>query len=397
MIKWDDWSDPAEIYDMWQRNFRDPASYADFYFSEVYGKNEVVLRMGRDSGDLMGMIHLNPYVLSMRGIGMPAHYIVGVATDEEYRRQGVMRSLLAESFTLLRDRGECLTYLMPADEDYYLPFDFRFGRPWIGLECSMSGEPEEDGLVFIDPMEEEDPARLSDAAGQENLDKTGRYDLFTRISADYLKRLSKEAVADFGHMYLMYDGSSYLGRFCAAVEYDCLILSRIYCAGDLDKRKEFLKNLLSFSRRKFHYEHYQMTLDQSWLEALPRTGDLEGLRVMPVKEMNKIMFRILDLEELSVYLAAEGEGSLKIEIRDLFISENQGNYEIRCHDGRVTITKRSGDDNGLPFIEISDLTSWLFGGMDREDLNRLEGLGQEAADKLAMIKPVTASCIMEIV
>ncbi len=408
MIRWDDWSDPGRIYDMWQRNFRDPAPYADFYFSEVYGKNELVLRLDEESEDLMGMIHLNPYLLSMRGKKMPAHYIVGVATDEDYRRQGVMRSLLAESFSVLKARGECLTYLMPADEAYYLPFDFRFGRPWLEMECSMQGEPEDPGLIFLNRSSDRGQTRKEDPAEEENRDKAGRYDLFTRVSADYLDRLDKEAVADFGHMYLVYEGESYLGRFCAAMEYDCLILSRIYCLGDEDCRRDFLKKILAYSRRKFHYGHYQLILDHTWKSALPGTGDLQGLRCMPAKEKDKIMFRILDLEELALYLKAAGEGSLRIEIRDPFIPDNQGVYDIRWHHGQVTFQKRTADEKGvsegkegsyggLPFIGISDLTAWLFGGMNQEELIGLEGLGEEAAKKLAMIEPVSSCCIMEIV
>ena len=60
--------------------------------------------------------------------------IVGVATDEEYRRQGVMRELLVKTFQELRSRGELFTYLMPADENYYLPFDFRFGMAQVEQE-----------------------------------------------------------------------------------------------------------------------------------------------------------------------------------------------------------------------------------------------------------------------
>lgn len=29
-----------EVYAMWQRNFHDPVPYADFYFTEVYGKTK---------------------------------------------------------------------------------------------------------------------------------------------------------------------------------------------------------------------------------------------------------------------------------------------------------------------------------------------------------------------
>ena len=36
MIVWDDGTKKQRIYEMWQDNFHDPVSYADFYFKEGY-------------------------------------------------------------------------------------------------------------------------------------------------------------------------------------------------------------------------------------------------------------------------------------------------------------------------------------------------------------------------
>ena len=49
-------------------------------------------------------------------------------------KEKLLEELLIESFQTLRSRGECFTYLMPADENYYLPFDFRFGMTQIEQE-----------------------------------------------------------------------------------------------------------------------------------------------------------------------------------------------------------------------------------------------------------------------
>ena len=90
MIVWDDGTKKQRIYEMWQDNFHDPVSYADFYFKEVYGKNEVLINQEEDVAK--GMLHLNPYLLHVNEQPVRAKYIVGVATDKEYRRQGVMNN-----------------------------------------------------------------------------------------------------------------------------------------------------------------------------------------------------------------------------------------------------------------------------------------------------------------
>ena len=96
--------------------------------------------MSADENLVKGMLHLNPYTLHVKGQPAEAKYIVGVATDEEYRRQGVMRELLVKTFQELRSRGELFTYLMPADENYYLPFDFRFGMAQVEQELEYLPE-----------------------------------------------------------------------------------------------------------------------------------------------------------------------------------------------------------------------------------------------------------------
>ena len=69
---------------LWRQCFHDPQYYEDFYFETVWPKNHVYL------SEEKGMLHLNPYPNYIHGKTYELHYIVGVATDERYRRQGVM-------------------------------------------------------------------------------------------------------------------------------------------------------------------------------------------------------------------------------------------------------------------------------------------------------------------
>ena len=103
MIVWDDGTKKQRIYEMWQDNFHDPVSYADFYFKEVYGKNEVLINQEEDVAK--GMLHLNPYLLHVHEQPVRAKYIVGVATDKEYRRQGLAEAACAKLMLECLKRG----------------------------------------------------------------------------------------------------------------------------------------------------------------------------------------------------------------------------------------------------------------------------------------------------
>ena len=137
MIVWDDGTKKQRIYEMWQDNFHDPVSYADFYFKEVYGKNEVLINQEEDVAK--GMLHLNPYLLHVHEQPVRAKYIVGYALTRKPQKTGD-EGLFNRKFFITR-QGECFTYLMPGRWNYYLPFDFRRnertdrtgGRDWICL------------------------------------------------------------------------------------------------------------------------------------------------------------------------------------------------------------------------------------------------------------------------
>ncbi|MDE6432797.1 MAG: GNAT family N-acetyltransferase [Lachnospiraceae bacterium] len=131
---------------LWRECFGDPLEYENYYFQNVYLGNtvymleyeaghreehslKVLVQDGMKKecfaeGDVCGMLHLNPYFCKVNGVEVLLHYVVGVATAKEARRQGVMRTLLSNALSGLYKAGEPFTYLMPADVRYYEPFDF---------------------------------------------------------------------------------------------------------------------------------------------------------------------------------------------------------------------------------------------------------------------------------
>ncbi|MCD8018149.1 MAG: GNAT family N-acetyltransferase [Clostridiales bacterium] len=319
-----------EIYAMWQRNFHDPVPYADFYFDEVYGKNEILLNISEKV--MKGMLHLNPYDIMINGDSARAHYIVGVATDEEYRRQGVMKELLEDTFARLRKQGEAFTYLMPADENYYLPFDFRFGMNQVEQEMEGFGQAadqEKDGRYhFVKGL----PADLEDACKIENAVKMTTFAIHTSITPVYLRRLEKETRSDYAKLITVYKAGTYAGRFVVGAENDYMVLSQVFCA-EKDCRKDFLYAALDYCEQEYHYGKYQLVLDESWDDVVRKAGNYEGVRVLPVRKKPIIMFRILNLETLGKYLrfdhiSEDGPETLtcRFRVRDAFLKEQDGIY-----------------------------------------------------------------------
>ena len=68
MIVWDNGTKKQRVYEIWEDNFHDPVSYANFYFNEVYGKNEVLLNeeMSADENLVKGMLHFKSIYTSCK-------------------------------------------------------------------------------------------------------------------------------------------------------------------------------------------------------------------------------------------------------------------------------------------------------------------------------------------
>lgn len=401
MIVLEDGTRKQRVYDMWQDNFHDPVSYADFYFKEVYGKNEVLLNQ-TDDREVRGMLHLNPYTLHIKGHPIEAKYIVGVATDEDYRRQGVMRELLVKTFQTLRNRGEIVTYLMPADENYYLPFDFRFGMAQIEQELEYLPEQEviEEKRQEYSFKTEISDKELENIVQQENTIKNALFDIYTEISIPYIRRMEKEVESDYGQVLYAFDGETYVGRVAVGAEDSYFVLSQVFCADD-SRRESFLEQAILHCEKNYHYNRYQLILDSSWKEVAKKIGLQGCFRYMPAKQVKKIMFRLLNIEKLSDFLESKASKKsiceMDIYVEDKYLEEQSGVYHFLLKDGKTSIIKINQEKEKCnESISISALTEYLFDG-ECENIDSCDTLTKETKNLLKNICPFSEKCIMEIV
>ena len=113
----------------------DTEAFLDFYYKE---RPKRILAMEED-GQIIAMLHLNPFLLSFFGKEITASYIYAVATKKEKRRQGIMGELLGYAFQLLKEEGEVFCILIPVAESIYSPYGFRT----VAKLAQEESEPEE--------------------------------------------------------------------------------------------------------------------------------------------------------------------------------------------------------------------------------------------------------------
>ena len=152
----------------------DTEQFVDFYYQYKTRDNQI-LALEQD-GQIVSMLHRNPYTMIMNGYEFLADYIVAVATEKAFRHQGCMRKMLEKALNDMADQGMPFTFLMPASESIYAPFDFVWICPYTEL-----------------PMRVE---RMS--AEAQNRYLAGRYQMFCKRNARYMENLQAERIAETG-------------------------------------------------------------------------------------------------------------------------------------------------------------------------------------------------------
>lgn len=109
--------DMRQAKEIWEESFDDKPAFVDWYFRRRFRPEE---GLGIFSGSLLlSNLHLAPYRLRLRGRVFPSAYLIGLATREEYRRQGLAKELLTFALRTLREKGVFFTFLMPFAIPFY--------------------------------------------------------------------------------------------------------------------------------------------------------------------------------------------------------------------------------------------------------------------------------------
>lgn len=154
----------------------DTEKFIDYYYQYKTKDNEILVL--QEDEKLVSMVHLNPYTMIVNGYEVRSNYIVAVATDPDYRHRGYMRTLLEKALRDMAVQRMPFTFLMPASESIYAPYDFVWICPYTSL-----------------------PLRLENMdADSQNRYLAARYQLFCKRDERYMELLKAEKRAEEGEI-----------------------------------------------------------------------------------------------------------------------------------------------------------------------------------------------------
>lgn len=235
----------------------DTERFVDFYYQYKTRDNQILVL--EQDGQIVSMLHRNPYTMIMNGYEFLADYIVAVATEKAFRHQGCMRKLLEKALNDMADQGMPFTFLMPASESIYAPFDFVWICPYTEL-----------------PMRVE---RMS--AEAQNRYLAGRYQMFCKRNARYMENLQAERIAETGEAM-----PDHIPPFMARVTD---VTSMLRLIGSREKKVLYLKIKDPIVERNNGYFCWTTAPEEStaeWMEEVPERIDLE----LTIGELTSFLF-----------------------------------------------------------------------------------------------------------
>ena len=235
----------------------DTERFVDFYYQYKTRDNQILVL--EQDGQIVSMLHRNPYTMIMNGYEFLADYIVAVATEKAFRHQGCMRKLLEKALDDMADQGMPFTFLMPASESIYAPFDFVWICPYTEL-----------------PMRVE---RMS--AEAQNRYLAGRYQMFCKRNARYMENLQAERIAETGEAM-----PDHIPPFMARVTD---VTSMLRLIGSREKKVLYLKIKDPIVEKNNGYFCWTTAPEEStaeWMEEVPERIDLE----LTIGELTSFLF-----------------------------------------------------------------------------------------------------------
>lgn len=322
---------------LYQRVFQeDSTEFVEYYYRCKARENRIYAVEG-EGGEALSMLHLNPYLMRLGTKDVFGEYIVAVATDEEYRRQGMMRRLMKAALEDMRRIGEPFTFLMPAAEKLYRPFGFEFiyrqnqGRIYIKdflgqpyLECRRAGKKD---IPFL--------AEFANTYLKRN------YRTFAFHTEEYFETLLEEQKCQGGDVVLIRGEGRIRGYFFTAFEEEAevreLVAEEGYEAFSLPSLAHYLKE-----RRQVSLHGFSKDI-------------MEAQESKPV-----IMGRIVNPGRFAPCLACEKQTEFIFRLTDDLLPQNTGIYRFRGEREGGRLEKCTGEEPEFT-LSIGEFTALSFG------------------------------------
>ena len=355
---------------LWEEVFEeDTAKFLDYYETYVADHNQIFAE--EEAGDVVSMVQLNPYRVHMGEAEADSYYIVAVATRESCRHQGRMRRLLTEALQFMYQEKIPFTFLMPASEAIYQPFDFLtvYRQSMFTYGAEMGTDTDSSWHCIPCCWEQlKELAEWSDAFLQKHSE------ISTVRTEDYYKRIWMEQESMNGQILLFYEGSQMKG-YCFTGYEDSGEAWEIAVEADSPEEQTGVDNRAVFDAQAVANRRAVEALtrwfgEQNQLPVricgfLPESG-IDGIPARELSNRPMTMVRIVNLEAFVSRLRAKKPVQFVVHIKDPILPENCGTFCFDLGREHAVLTRieehseQTGGTSEITEMTISELAAALY-------------------------------------
>lgn len=376
-----------QVKELWDYCFeKREEPFFQYYFNEYCGKNNMVIGAFEKVGEeekLRSMVHVNPYLLRIRGQEQLAPYLVGVATAPEARGQHAFAPLLQTTFDVLRDQGVTFVTLMPIFAGIYLPYEFGYCYYRHEYKLSLQALGEQLGRAER-RLQVERVALVQEVLAPIYEQVTAGWNgVPKRTDFQWQKLL---AVHNLEHVQcaVVYDDRKPVGYMLYQISNDCFQILELM-AGTYEVRMAFLRYaaMHQSSAKEVHWlaEPWDKTYlgfkDQSL------TGSLQPF----------MMARCLDARAALGQLAVGAdvpEGSVVLLLTDEVIARNNHLLKLAVASGQLHVASTMDDEEVT--MNMAAFTQLYFGAFSATELAEAGRIKVKNPAKLAVLDSLFPKC-----
>lgn len=313
----------------------DSKEFLDYYFYNKIKNHKILVKYIHN--DIVGMLHCNPHLLSIKGKKEEIEYIYAVATKKDYRKQGIMNDLLVKALQDMHAEGKSFTYLIPVAEKIYSPYGFTYVSSNPKMTIERKGFLMAASVNVVTLTDINNSRVINELIEFSNRTLEKEIDIFSYRSLSYYQDILSQLKLADGQIELLYQEGKLVGYCYLNGKGSQTNIQEIVChKKDLDF---FIQTILE--------KYYLDTITVKGVLGLSSPGD------------GFCMARILNLEKFFSYIRSNEEMELVVGVSDPVIEENNGVFLWKCN--RYTSVLEPSSELPSYQFTISELTSWLFG------------------------------------
>ncbi|MEH1739842.1 GNAT family N-acetyltransferase [Fusobacterium varium] len=375
-IRYGNDKDKAKAEYIWKECFTDSENEVDFYFNELYRKENFLL-MEDGEREIRASLHENPYEIIVNDEVIPSFYIVAVAVSPQYRGRGYMGELIRYSLKNARKKGLDFIFLSPINSEIYKRYGFGYMSSLEKYSMSIKDIPFDriDKAYEIKKVSDEknmykDLVEIYEKKMKNNF-------AYLKRGENYYRRALKEMENENGDIYIFYLENRPVGYISLYRREESIEAREFFgiSRGVVESMYAFIKT---------YREYYSELIIKAPVKS-NLNFYIHNQVAMKKNESPFIMGRITNVESMLKRFHLKGS-NLKISVIDKIIEENNWVFEI---DINGNISKKDKIENDME-IDVSELNQLLFGYFSMKEMIELERVKINNTEKVSELEKLFA-------